>query len=421
MLEGDAMKNNIVFCISAYYHNLLSTIYSFQLQKNNYKIYAIFFENNRYSFSNSGIWNKVYKLRRFNDRSLRKILFDKENMLEIVHKQLSDYKSVLENFSPKNTIIYNFTEYDLSNYLFMDIAYKMGFDIILNEEGIGTYVVQNFSKKALDSFIIEKFWKKNLKLEEMIVDSPWDAKFGIKSLDVFFRFPEYKILSYVLNTSNLTISRFQNKIYRVNLLNENSFKEIKNNLEKYIYWENISSKFNRKYECMIFLTHFKKKDTFYRLYEKVLRACNINNIRKVIIKTHPLNTSEELKLIENICFRLRINCDIITEKVSGEFLAFIYEPRFVISYYSSVSWFCQNIPNVHSLMVYNLEKSENTKYIKNSEKIIDFSKTNLIIPKSFDDLVHVLSHKNPESKNTDSLNKNWDFENIVEFLQNLRI
>jgi len=413
------MIKNLIFCVSAYYHYLLSLIYSLQLRKHGYKTHIVFFSTNKYLFPRNDFWDSFYEFKRLNDRSLKALIFNKKKLLEEVKRREREYENMLRLFSSRETAVVNFTEYGVWNILFMRTAYQKGFKIILNEEGIGSYLTQNAFTKTLDALIVEKFWRKHLKFRQLVIDAPWNNHFGVKSLDLYFRLPENMVFRYVLNSSNLNVRRFRDKLSRVRLLDENNISTIKTEIVRNFFPEQ-DIRSNGKPECILYLTHFRFMNIFIELYKSILKLCSKSGINNIVIKPHPLNTDEEIRVLLDICRMIGIKYQFVTTNIPGEFLVFYYEPRLVISYASSVSWFVQSLPNTESIMVYQIKKSEYTKSIRNIEKFVDFGQTNIIIPKNEEELFDVLQKSNRNNEYSDNEKVLYDHESLVQFLDSLK-
>ncbi|MBT1247041.1 MULTISPECIES: polysialyltransferase family glycosyltransferase [unclassified Thermosipho (in: thermotogales)] len=400
----------IVFLISAYYHYFLAESISVLLLKENVESYSIFFESEKYKFKNSYIFKKTFNFKRFKDRG--KSLFFSSKIKRDIERNISSIKNVLDEFSPNNTIIVSFTEYDINNFLFVREAYKRNFKILLHEEGIGTYLVKNNYYKNFYSILLEKRMRKLLNTNDLIVTSPWSSSF-VDIKDVFYHFNskffEFFILNETVDIKDKEICNYKNKIRVCKLFED---KEI--DILKDYYINNYSKFVFEDAKAILYLAYFYDKEEFKYTYETLLKILKAKGIYPVIIKPHPLNNLDDELILKKIAKSMAMPVYYIIESIPGEILAIINENiKYIFSYGSTVSWFLKNFDKFKVFMLFRLFKNSKINYsFRSLEKHIDFSRINLLIPNSFEEFNDILESERIVFKNK----KNEKILSVPEFI-----
>lgn len=395
----------VVFLISAFYHYLLAESLAVILSKKGITSFSIMFESQKYRFKESNVFKKCYHLEKINDRN-KEIFLNSNNFKNTINEKLNVVNEILEKFSPKNTIFITFTEYHILNYIFIKEAYVRNFNILLHEEGIGTYLVKNNYYKNMYSIILEKKIHKLLNSNDLLITSPWSKNFFDIKKDSFFHFNSIFYKKFILN-EDIGILEYHNKIcdYRGKISKNKLFSEEDIFLIKSYYLTKFANHKLKNFQSIIYLTHFIDRREFYNIYKKILKVLREKKLFPVIIKPHPLNDSLDKKIIYKISQELNIPIYYFEENIPGEILAFLDEEiKYIFSYFSTTSWFLKNFKEFKVFMLVDMFKN-NELYIsfEKLKKYIDFHKTGLLLPKNTKELYDFLTFDNSEK---DLLNKN---------------
>ncbi|RLL85229.1 polysialyltransferase family glycosyltransferase [Petrotoga sp. Shatin.DS.tank11.9.2.9.3] len=407
---------NVIFMISAYYHNLLAESLAFVLSKKGVVCYSVYFEVPRYRFKESRVFKKSYRLERTNDRDFKK-LFSLE-IKDFIKDHVDSIKKILNNFSSENTVIITFTEYDISNFLFLKEAYNKDFKILLIEEGIGTYLVKNNYYKNIYSIFAEQKYREILNTKDLIVSSPWARSFLDVKKDLFFHFNSKFFKKFILNENiaiieNHEICDYRGKIVRKKLFNENEISDVKN-----YYLTEYSLYKTDRFQAIIYLNAFRNKKIFYNIYRSVLEILKFKGLSPVILKPHPLNDKVDHQIIKEISQEINISIYYFQENIPGEVLAFLNEEvRYIFSYGSTTSWFLKNFDQFNVFMLFRMFKRNNLySSFQFLEKYIDFDKTTLLLPRNAFELADLLENKNTEKENTNNETLSSVSETIIKML-----